>query len=279
MAVSIPSLAKAILTDLKSTDLVGDLIPTADQLVSGINRLITDRYFDDGLLQGSNAVTPALLDAFKRAVQRAQQESGGLLTVDKLFGVKTLNWLQFGLRCFGQLQKTWQEPKYRKDHGVPDDVTFRTNEIRYHILELPTWNGGKPLDLLWKAWNSWSKVCGVIASQTSLERDANVIVRLDNIDGPSNVLADAHVGPPERVRLTLRFDRAESWTDAKFEGTACHEIGHLLGLQHTGTPGQLMASTLGTTVTPQSEDATRAQEKWGQPHKIEVIPKTPGLEM
>jgi len=279
MPVTIANLAKAILNDLKQTDLQSELHPTESQLVSGLERLIADRYLDGDLLKGGNSVGAGLLDAVKSAVQVAQGESGGLLTVDKLFGVKTLNWLQFGMRCFGALRKEWQKPAYQQKHGIPGDVTFATKEIRYQVVELPTWPGGQPLPLLWKAWNSWMKVCGVIATQSPTERNANVIVRVTNLDGPSNVLGDAHVGPPERARLELRFDRAEQWTDAKFEGTACHEIGHLLGLTHTGQAGQLMSSSLATIITPQDEDTQRAQQIWGPPHTIGVIPPTPGIEM
>lgn len=279
MPVTLASLATAILTDLKTTDLHTELKPTQSQLILGLERLIADKYLDGDLLKGGSAIGPGLLAAVKSAVQVAQGESGGLLTVDKLFGVKTLNWLQFGLRCFGQMRKDWQKPGYQQKHGIPDHVKFGQLEIRYFVVELPTWPGGQPFPLLWKAWNSWMQVCGLIATQSPTEPNANVIVRVETIDGPSNVLGDAHVGPPERTRLELRFDRAESWTDAKFEGTACHEIGHLLGLAHTGQAGQLMSSSLASFVTPQDEDRARAQKVWGPPHKIDVIPKTPGIEM
>ncbi|MFN0018093.1 MAG: matrixin family metalloprotease [Pirellulaceae bacterium] len=263
-------LAKAVIKDIKDSSLDKDLIPTEEQMESGIARLVSDNLLKLGD-DAEDQPLPKLVELVRLAAGKIQKESG-VLSIDMLFGVKTLNWLQFASRCFGKMRRDWQtDEKYRKDKAIDSSVRFTPLEVRYFIKELPVVVDGNPLLLLREAWESWSKVCGMVSSQCPTESNANVIVTVENIDGPSNVLGDAHIGPPERTRLTLRFDKADTFTSFKFQATACHEIGHLLGLEHSGTPNQLMVASLGTLKTPQSEDATRAQMFWGPPPKIKDV--------
>lgn len=263
-------LAKAVLKDIKESALDGDLIPTDDQMESGIDRLISDKFLTLGK-DFNDQPLPKLVELVKQAAAKVQKESG-VLSIDMLFGVKTLNWLQFASRCLGKMRRDWQTNKeYQKEKAIDPSVTFKPLEVRYFIKELPVVVDGDPLLLLRSAWESWTKVCGMVATQCPTESNANVLITVENIDGPSNILGDAHIGPPERTRLTLRFDKADTFTSFKFQATACHEIGHLLGLEHSSTPNQLMVASLGTLKSPQSEDARRAQMFWGPPRKINNV--------
>src|SRR4029077_12097951 len=99
---------------------------------------------------------------------------------------------------------------------------------------------------------------------------ANVLIRVVNIDGPSNILADADVGPPPGNKvLELHIDAGEDFDAFKFEATLAHEIGHLLGLDHATVPDQLMGPTLSSFKSPQKNDIDRVRSVgWGLPHKI-----------
>jgi hypothetical protein len=241
-----------------------------EQLEKGLKRLSDDHFLTEDAVGGKKG--RPLLTAVRLAVEVAQQQSGGLLTVDQLFGMQTLSWLEFGTRCLGRALQEWKtDKKYRGENKIADNVEFRKLEIRYFIERLPLIQSSNPRKLLEQAWQSWMKVCGLVATECASADVSNVVVTVNEIDGPGNVLADAHVGPPERIRLQLRFDKSEIFDEFRFEATACHEIGHLLGLQHTSTPGQLMNSTLGTLKSPQAEDGQRAAGIWG------VAPPMPAI--
>lgn len=72
---------------------------------------------------------------------------------------------------------------------------------------------------------------------------------------------DRHVGPPgEDFRLELEMDDREIWNKTKFEAAVCHEIGHLLGLNHTSNSGNLMSTYLAPNIlkpTPADIQAVR----------------------
>jgi len=53
---------------------------------------------------------------------------------------------------------------------------------------------------------------------------------------PGGVLGDGEYPPGG----TIRLDAAETWTANTLLGIALHEIGHVLGLSHSNTPGSLM---------------------------------------
>jgi predicted Zn-dependent protease len=63
--------------------------------------------------------------------------------------------------------------------------------------------------------------------------------------------------------LELRLDAEQTWTEDLLRLVAAHELGHLLGLGHTATPGQLMSDSVPDTVrTPQPEDIQRLRALW-----------------
>jgi len=188
-----------------------------------------------------------------------------------ILGPKTFDWLLIAKRCLGKLKNSRKDLDGKDLPEVKDDPgdKRRPLEIRYFVEKLPTISEGPQRDadiLLQLAWESWAQVCGVIATRIPKEADkakANVVIRMKNIDGPSNILADAHVGPPNRMQLVLAFDALEPWDSDKFQATACHEIGHLLGLRHGGADGIMAATYRGQRKTPHETDAIEARKFWG----------------
>jgi hypothetical protein len=102
----------------------------------------------------------------------------------------------------------------------------------------------------------------------------NLVISHEHIDGPGGILALGTVGSGGNVGstiYTLKIDNEETWTPAKFKFAMCHELGHILGLEHTTNPGDLMFDTVQLDANnepafsvPQPRDIGRAQLLWGK---------------
>ncbi|MBC7816976.1 MAG: matrixin family metalloprotease [Planctomycetaceae bacterium] len=121
------------------------------------------------------------------------------------------------------------------------------------------------------AFNKWQDHIGVRVRFVKKEEAANVIVKVLELDGQGGKLAEATVGPGPggSVVSDLFIDRSEVWTPDKFQATICHEVGHLLGLEHIESADALMFGTLQYAgnlpkfIEPQSLDIMVAEQKWG----------------
>jgi predicted Zn-dependent protease len=112
---------------------------------------------------------------------------------------------------------------------------------------------------------AWTSRIDLVMKLVRVPDEANIIMRWHNFDGPGGTLADAHVGGRNvNQRLELRFDETESWTESKFITTARHELGHIIGLTHSGAlPGDLMNPFLNEgIVDPSDNDIARAAKIW-----------------
>lgn len=262
----------------KSGKLDKDLLPTSvDDVAKGVEALIP------GLLNISPTakVTAELIKRVESAIKKmqgfAQGPAGALLISDGILGEKTLGWLQSIRRCKGELEHTPSTTK------VPKPESTNVRKIRYWYAKggLPDVSGGDPELLLEDAWVSWIKVIQLDVRRAKSKAGANVIVSTIAMDGRSGTLADAHVGPPNGMQFELRFDKAELWDADKFQGTAAHEIGHMLGLRHASGAGQLMSPFFQTgIISPQPNDVNRIlapklgwQKQIPKPPPTRVAPK------
>lgn len=143
-------------------------------------------------------------------------------------------------------------------------------------------NKSLPADMLpairW-AWDRWAAVCAIEPVEVS-DRPM-IYFESGQIDGPSSTLAWANLpcgaDPVWPRHLRTLYDSAEAWSlnpnqppqnGIHLGAVACHEIGHLLGLDHDARRGStsLLAPTYTARIlTPQEWDIEQAQLRYGPP--------------
>lgn len=134
-------------------------------------------------------------------------------------------------------------------------------------------------DLLDLAFEQWEEHADLNIVRTNSKNQANLILstgqgRRDNFDGPSGTLAWAYLPPNNNYQgqLLMRFDLDETWiVNARDRGilflnVACHEFGHMLGLDHSRVQRALMAPYYSAGISkPQfNDDVTRIQRLYGK---------------
>lgn len=141
------------------------------------------------------------------------------------------------------------------------------------------------------AFQAWEDHCGLQVERINDINQADIVVDIGrgrgmNFDGPGGTLAWAYLPTGFDRQLLMRFDLDETWIlDQRMRGillfnVACHEIGHLLGLEHSRAEGALMAPYYNPAIAvPQLvDDIPRIQARYGQPTgNPSVPPSVPSL--
>jgi hypothetical protein len=147
---------------------------------------------------------------------------------------------------------------------LPEEIQGR-RVVRYHMESLPAFGAAdSAAAIVREAWQAWEKAGPLRAEAVSAADRPHVVIRAERLDGPAGAPAHGQLGPPrEGVALELRLDSEQAWTGDLLRLVAAHELGHLLGLGHTATPGQLMSDSVPDQVrTPQAEDIQRLLKIW-----------------
>lgn len=133
-------------------------------------------------------------------------------------------------------------------------------------------------DLIRLAWNDWQAAADISLAQVTSQQGADIVIstgrgRNQGFDGGGGTLAWAYLPNGSGQQLLMRFDLDERWMKDSPQGgvlyrnVACHEFGHLLGLDHSRASGALMAPFYSPSiVTPQAnDDIPRIQSLYGKP--------------
>ena len=136
-----------------------------------------------------------------------------------------------------------------------------------------------------QAMNAWEAVCGVNFVEVSDSKEANVRIgwqprdaddpRYES-DGPGGFWGFTWSwwwSPQLEVfEQAVVFDPLESWDNTSFYDIALHELGHVLGIDHSDVPNTVMSGPPFTSYTYQSgrnqltdDDIAAAREIWGSP--------------
>lgn len=164
----------------------------------------------------------------------------------------------------------------------------RVRQLRWH---LESWAPGLTrsdwLTVNAEATAAWARVCGMRFERVDDPHDAHVLVKAAKRDGPRGILADAMLPAGNELRdpLELTFDERETWS-ASGGGidplaVACHEWGHILGLEHrpiADGPALLNPTYSATIRLPQAWDIAQVHVRYGPatPSSPSPDPVNPG---
>jgi hypothetical protein len=198
-----------------------------------------------------------------------------------------------GLPQTGQLDDATLSKMKQPRCGCPDVMPFAALEARWRKNRLNYFVEGyvsglskaDQEDLLRLAWKHWEDVADLRLYPVVSKSAADIVIstgqgRSQNFDGPSGTLAWAELPPGDDRPLLMRFDLGEAWVKdgqgIRFLNVACHEFGHLLGLDHSRNPQALMAPYYSPGVSrPLQDDVGRIQGLYGKPATVPVPPPIP----
>lgn len=190
-----------------------------------------------------------------------------------------------------QLEKLMLLPRC----GCPDilpqrlEAKWRKRELHWHVQSYVSGLSQQDQDdLLALAFKSWSDVADLKFTQRQGPAGADLLLstgrgRGQGFDGPFGVLAWAEMPSGSDRPLQMRFDLDERWVRGlndpgiPYLATAIHEIGHLLGLDHSRLQTAIMYASLMRFDRPQArDDIPRIQSLYGPPTAPVPPPPPPG---
>lgn len=214
-------------------------------------------------------------------------------------GVKSFQRL-LGLKADGIPGPKTRRAMNAKRCALPDHAMMRQeSRWRKHDLNyfVESYVGGMPRgdqdDLIkigLSGSQGWGGVADLRFTRVASKSKADLLLstgrgRRDGFDGPGGVLAYAYMPQGDGRQLLMRMDLDEQWVkDARDPGTLYlnvmeHELGHMLGLDHSRVRGALLFPYYSPAVAfPQpNDDIKRIQQLYGKPKPTEPTP-TPDPE-
>lgn len=251
------------------------LLLNAASIAFGLEKISASVALLKGALEVAKKVDGPLLTLVQNSIKDFQRKYS-LLEEDGILGSRTLSVLNGLLGCPGGNDN--KKPKTPAGFGFKDAQGNPTQDMWFMFFIESTPNIPNAHQLIHNAWDSWKKVALVRSREVDNLEDSNVVIRKKVLDGPNGTLGQSHVGPVSKdFRLELEMDDREIWTASKFQGAVCHEIGHLLGLNHLGRSGNLMSEFIGPDmVEPQLADIQSVRDHgYGPPQTMQTVDVDP----
>lgn len=206
-----------------------------------------------------------------------------------------------GLPITGQLDEPTVDKMKQPRCGVLDVqrlvefARWRKNNLKFFVQSFVTQtqvSRDDQIALITLAWKQWEDHADIHLTPVTSASGADIVIstgkgRAQGMDGPSGTLAWAYLPNGSDGQLLMRFDIDETWTKAgsgiRYLNVACHEFGHLLGLDHSRVSSALMAPFYSAPITkPQAnDDVARIAALYGpasptSPPTVPVPPVGPG---
>lgn len=164
------------------------------------------------------------------------------------------------------------------------DCRWSINRLTIHadVRDAAGWSADQWLSIFREGTAAISAACGLRFDWVSDRDDANVLVIVAKIDRSGGVLADATM-PCGAVygagnRLRVRMDWFEPWGingRAYTVATFLHELCHIAGLQHSGSPESLMYPYVTDVFGIDAETQARLIALYGPPVAPQPVPPDP----
>lgn len=168
------------------------------------------------------------------------------------------------------------------DHlQLAEEAKWGRNALTYYVANYTSGLSSNDQDtLLQLAFDQWALVCNLTFTRVNSTNQANIIVgsgkgRQYGFDGPFGTLAWANLPQGNNQQLQLMFDMEETWVKALNQGqrgilylnVATHEIGHIIGLDHSSQRSALMYPIYDPNVPrpQQNDDIPRSRALYGAP--------------
>jgi hypothetical protein len=158
------------------------------------------------------------------------------IVVDGVIGPETLEAM-LAPRCGNPDTVIWEQIRWRK------------NKLGVHVEGyVPILSRADQIDLMQLAFDGWSKHADVTFHFVGEKSRADIYIQAVPLDGPGRVLAQAQLPPGDDRPLFLQMDSGEAkWAralqgvrgDILYLNVFAHELGHNLGLGHSGSRGNL----------------------------------------
>jgi Matrixin len=217
------------------------------------------------------------------AIAAAQNDSTGVVTVDDTIGIRDVGaYLGLADSLAGRFcgvpdqgggigPLTFGSPGGRWTRGVLK-VSINATGCTFNNLPPPA-ASTNAVAVIMGAFGQWQAATNFFSLSfvpPGTGEDIRVIFGGASVDSrfgrPGGVLASA--GYPQQGNL--QFDSSETWNPDNLLGTALHEIGHLLGLSHSNTPGGTMYpyANNSATIDAESRNAIFTMYGWQPQQRI-----------
>lgn len=152
------------------------------------------------------------------------------------------------------------------------DVTYNT-----HAWRISQFSNEVVDEIYDEAMDSWNAVCGLTLHRID-ERRGNIYTT-DSPQGRGGTLATSYLpcgNPGRSTRMKQWYDSAENWSRQFLLAVMVHEIGHAIGLDHSGSRSDIMYPYANNSIyKPATGDIRRVVSRYGDP--IPDVPDVPDV--